>query len=262
MSATKIINKINQKLLNIPFCCLHYYPVQEESKIDLRFPESWNLARKSIDHFTLPDSRDEWLRITENGGKHDSLQCDNLQRADQIIDIIRENNFKNLISLGVGMASLEYLISKKLPNINLFLSDYSEENVAWLNQVAGFLDNSFIFDLKKDIPEEKFPIKQDNSLVLIHRVDPHLSDAEWRDVFYRLKDYEYILFVPHRILDFKYLWESKKNQLLCKISGNPMALSGYVRTNKSIFNLWKNIYSIKEIHNIGYTKGFLLQKIC
>ena len=121
----KIINKLNQKLLNIPFSCLHYYPVQEESKIDLRFPESWNLARKSIDHFTLPDSRDEWIRITENGGKHDSLQCDNIQRADRIINIIRKNDFKNLISLGVGMASLEYLIFKGLPNINLFLSDSS-----------------------------------------------------------------------------------------------------------------------------------------
>lgn len=244
----------------------HYFPLRDmslgEDEISLVKSKGWDLLRATGGQFFIPDDREQWVEMCNTPIVHDSNSGDLAERARSVVKFLSDYEIGgSLFSVGVGLAALEHHIQKISPNISLYCSDYGDETVARLRKV--FLECKDIrkYDLVNDNISEVFPESGAGDLLLIHRVDPHLSDLEWREVFNSLSrcGIENILFVPHRVLDLRYIKYSKLQELVHRIKGTTLAFSGRVRTLKLWMRIWSDSYSVVARVEIGYSGAFYLR---
>lgn len=244
----------------------HYFPLHDmpvgTREISLVESEGWDLLRATGGQFFIPDNREQWIEMCNSPIVHDSNSGDLPNRAASIDRFCADNGVgKRIFSVGVGLAALEYHISKSSPGISLFCSDFGDEAVRRLKSVFLECDDIRGYDLVRQSFREVFPEGNAGDLLLIHRVDPHLSDVEWFNVFQNLaKDgVGDILFVPHRLLDLRYLKYSKQQELVHRVRGTTLAYSGRVRTLRRWSRIWGGSYSVKERVAVGYSSGFYLR---
>lgn len=243
----------------------HYYPSNQNlsSKIDFTKAAAWDQARDEDEHFVIPRDREVWIRKCEVPGFHDSATGDLVARAYAIIDLVGERSHPDtIISVGSGLGALEYHIKRLSPKSRVFCSDFSEETVKRLSLVFQECEGVRLFNIAAHKISDVFPDERKDSLVLMHRVDPHLSNDEWRHVFdnFHKDGVELILFVPHRFLTWKYAIRSKLREFVCRLQRRPLALSGYIRTKSDFTQMWNGLYDVLQNVYIGSASGFLLQR--
>ena len=244
----------------------HYYPMEGtkhgRATVDLTKAEGWDQVRAEDGPLFIPENRAQWQRMCDEPVFHDSNGGDLLARAGTILDTLRRHGLtQELYSLGVGLAALEFHIKRLYPDIKLFCSDYGEETTRRLRGLFVESDGISQFDLNTQRFRDVYPSAGPDAVVLIHRVDPHLSDNEWRRAFAALAadGIRHVFFVPHRVLTLRYLVESKERDVLHRLKGTPLALSGYVRTLRRWGRLWGEDYLLMETMEVGYARGFWLQ---
>ncbi len=257
-----------RRLNSLPFeaTVRHYYPLAKtptgQQGVDLTQAKGWDLVRATEGNFLIPEDRSIWLRMCETRITHDSAAGDLPSRAYDILDLLEKHEVQEqLFSFGVGLAALEYHIKRLRPSLRVYCSDYGIEAVSRLKQVFHECDGIVHFDLIKERFLQVFPQATTSAMVLIHRVDPHLTDNQWEQTFTRLAadKVQWILFVPHRLLTLRYLLRSKRQEAWHRARGISLALSGMVRTKRRWLRLWSNQYELLDEPPIGYSSGFLLK---
>jgi hypothetical protein len=251
-----LLRYINQ--MPFRFTIRHYFPLSEQAPsfagIQLDTPEAWDAVRKSHPHFSTPETRDAWIASLKE--RRDGQDSNTPYRAKDIAKIVREGHFTSMHSLGVGSAALEYYILQEVPKLDMVVSEYNEESVRRLQKVFPEAHPK-LFDIKSS----SWGTTPDRHLVLIYRLDPHLTDNEWRQAFQRMYDsgVQNVLFIPSKFLTVKNLIEELSMRMRARKNGHPLSFAGYKRTQKAYEHSWTGLYDGPLI-NIGRLQGFLLNR--
>ena len=101
----------------------------------------------------------------------------------------------------------------------------------------------------------------DNEVILLYRVDPQLSDSEWRQAFKHLyaAGVKHIIYIPSNILTLIYLFHEIKHRILYGLRGDRSSFAGYLRTATTYRSYWKGIYDTQEVRLAGQ-KSFILTR--
>ncbi len=97
--------------------------------------ESWDARREEHPFFSIAETREEWLQASEVLVKKDGQDGKLIERAKDIVELLKKHNIDRIFSVGSGGAALEYQIKKLMPHVKIVCSDYSEVTVARLKKV-------------------------------------------------------------------------------------------------------------------------------
>lgn len=263
------LKSLLRQINSLPFeaTLKRYYPapasLESRLQVDLTTPKGWDEVRTQEGNFLIPETRARWQRMCETPIVHDSAAGDLPARAYCILDLIEQHRLgPQFYSLGVGLAALEYHVKRLNPALEVFCSDCGEVTTSRLGKVFRECNGITKFDLLEDSFHAIYPNAKPNPFVLIHRVDPQLSDAHWIKVFAGLRKsgVDHALFVPYKILTLRHLLEFKRRELWQRLSRVNLAFCGYVRTRRRLVRLWGNSFEIIAEPKIGYSQGFLLKQ--
>lgn len=277
-----IINKINSLIrslgkklpdFDIPFnlTIKHYYPFDGEVSLadgKLNSPQLWSALRNSHPHFVLERKREGWLKQCELGKDKDGQDGYLPERAATIAMILKKNGITSLYSIGVGEACLEYHIKKIYPELNLFVSEYIDNNVEVLKQVFKESRGVFKFDALKD-DWSRFS-DDHNACVLLFRLEDNFTDDELRKIFEKMYQAQVanVIYVPGLFLSVKFLIFEKLRLYFYRLLHKKIAFTGYHRTLSTSRKFWQSLYSEEKLNlcgkasiKRGASRGFFLKRI-
>lgn len=248
-----------------PFTMKHYQTFGETSSKmknqELASVESWDALRQNHPHFSVSSDRKEWLFVSEANVRKDGQDSLLVERAKDIVNLLKREEIAEIFSVGVGGAGLEYQIKKMMPDLKLVCSEYSQANVDLLKKVFIESDEVIKFDVLNDNwGEVNKKYLNDNGLCLIYRIDASFSNDEWSKIFKRIHSasIEKILLIPTGMLTVLSIFNRKRREIKWFFKGMPVLFSGYIRTKKQFEKYWKDLYNQKELV-FGGLKGFLLK---
>jgi len=224
--------------------------------------ESWEVLRTEHPFFSIPDTREEWLRTSEVKIKKDGQDNRLIERAKEVVDLLTREQVTQVFSVGVGGAALEYQIKKAMPQVRMICSDYSPQTVHVLKQVFTECDEIVQFDIEHDnwntVQEEYLGEK---GICLMYRVDAGVSDEAWHRIFRAMSKagIKKILVIPTGALTLLSIYNRKKRELKWLLKRVPVIWSGYVRTKKRFKGMWQLFYADLEL-SLGGLTSFLLTK--
>lgn len=257
----RYLYKINMQ--GIPLTIEHHYPLGDIMPLleggDLASPYSWDLVREKHPHFRVETNRERWVKQCEIGIGKDGQDGHLVERAYSIIDICQANGFTKIHSIGVGEAALEYQIKRLRPSLRMIASEYAPNNVETLRTVFQECDRIIHFDmLTGDWLEWS---NGSNLLILMYRVDPHLSNKEWRQVFESMYKANVlnVLYMPSGFLTLGYAIVEERRYLKHKLLRKGISFAGYVRTKSTFERFWQGLYLARE-GNLYGIPSFLLKK--
>jgi hypothetical protein len=242
----------------------HYYPFGETTKSlkdgELNSPESLDTLRVSHPHFSFISERESWVRQCELGINKDGQDGCLNERAVEIVDLLKANKLTSIHSVGVGGAALEYHIKRLYPELRMIISEFAPQNVEMLQKVFYECESIILFNV---LAENWSMWGRDERLcVMIYRVDPHLTDEQWRNVFMNLYESQVvnILFIPSSPLTLRSLYAEMKRYVLCKLIRKEISFAGYGRTRTVFRSFWASKYQEHELSFSGMN-GFMLSRI-
>lgn len=247
-----------------PFSMRHYQVFGDTtSKMkdsELASPESWDSLREDHPFFSIADDREEWLKASELIVKKDGQDDKLLERADDVVQLLKRENIERVFSVGVGGAALEYQIKKRLPALRLACSDYSSVTVERLRRVFHESDAIIEFDLLTgdwNAVRERFLTP--HGLCVIYRLDASFSDEQWRQIYEAMAraGIEKILVIPTGALTLLSIYNRKKREVRWHLTQIPVVWSGYLRTKARFREHWQHGYTDEEMR-FGGLVGFLL----
>ena len=205
----------------------------------------WSIIRsnKKEKGYYLPDNLFFYLKDRKSEQKYEGT-------VKEISNIIKANSIKRVVSLGSGIAALEYHLKNAL-EIQVEVSDL-DHSIKNLDSFKIF-DKVFPLDFKSD-----FKIDAKDSLVLLSRIDTELSDKELKTLFDRLNmsGANLIYFIPAQVLNLSTIVREIKIILYSFLKKKKRVFCGYSRSKKSFINSWKRRYK----HESLYSNNFLLFK--
>ncbi|OGG53728.1 hypothetical protein A2851_02475 [Candidatus Kaiserbacteria bacterium RIFCSPHIGHO2_01_FULL_53_29] len=262
MPAKKILHYINS--LPFPLTIRHYSVFGAATAFlkdgELYSAESWDALRMNHPHFSIAESREEWLKAAESKIKKDGQDGAMPLRAEEISRILNECGISSLFSVGVGGAGLEYQIKKANPDLQMTCSDFSPNSVDTLKKVFTECDSIRLFDMKnKDWSPALQGVSADKQLVLMNHVDIEFTNNELREMFQNMHDsgIRNILIVCNR-LTARGLLSRFVDRLIRRLKGEHFVFAGYLRTKKTFPPLWGSLYQTTEVET-PLISGFLLK---
>jgi hypothetical protein len=256
MNLRTILRRINS--LPIKLTVRHYYPLglqsEQASGMRLDSPEAWDALRRSHPHFETPSTRSDWIEslLEPRDGQGKGLPV----RAHDVAGILRRKGITSLHSVGVGSAGLEYFILQEMPSVSMSISEYNGVSVARLSTVFPE-GKPKKFDVMRDSwdGDAKDPLHA----VLMYRLDPQLTDRQWREVFVRMSraGVHNILYIPANFLTIRYILRERNRSISALLQGVKTSFAGYVRTQKVFESYWSGIYE-QEIVTIGGKPSYFL----
>ena len=200
-------------------------------------------SNKNGKEYYLPDNLDIYLKDRKSEKKYKGT-------VKEISNIIKSNGIKRLVSLGSGLAALEFHLKNTL-EIQVEVSDI-DYSIKILDSFKIF-DKVFPLDLRSD-----FKIEAKDSLVLLSRIDTELTDKELKTLFDRLNlsGANLIYFIPAQVLNLSTLFREIKIILYSFLKKKKRVFCGYSRSKKSFINSWKRTYKHESLNS----NNFLLFK--
>lgn len=256
MNALRALNRIPW-----PLTREHYFACAASDRgeiIAIDSAKDWDILRAKDPHFSVKEDRAEWLLACESIRKKDGQDGRLKQRAADIVHLFERYGITSVYSLGVGGAGLEYQIKKLAPEVNLVVSEFAPDNVRRLKNVFVEADGVECFDILHD-SFGRMGGERHGSLCLIYRMDPSLTNEEWRNTFNRMKKegVRRVLFIPSSLLTLRSLAQRTLQQFKWRIKQRPVVFAGYLRSKKAFQRFWRDMYQAEEIELGGLT-GFLL----
>jgi hypothetical protein len=212
---------------------------------DLDSATSWDELRISDPHFSIPNNREEWIRVCNSEIKKDGQDGAILDRTNTVVEIIQKLGIQQVFSIGSGSAGLEYQIKKRLPQLHLVCSEYSSVNVAALKQVFIECDNVVYFDLNSSPYEDIVKLSHNQDpLVIINRVDIHLSNNELNQIFKKLYDagITHVLIILCGVVTIRGIWNRMAQRFYWNKEGKRPAFAGHLRSKVSFPHFWSQYY--------------------
>jgi len=260
----KFLEYINS--IPVKFTAKHYQIFGESTEHlknnELNSSESWNILRQNHPFFSISGDREEWIRVSENIVKKDGQDGSLVQRAKDIVEVLKNNNIRNIFSAGVGGAGLEYQIKKNIPEVGLVCSEYTKLNVEALQKVFIEANDIVLFDiLNGDWKNVNLKYLESGGVLIMYRLDAGFTNLEWRKIFKAVSDsgIERVLYIPTACLTMRSLYNRKYRELKWFVTGTKISFAGYIRTQKTFESYWNNFYKQEEL-NFGGLKGFFLKK--
>jgi hypothetical protein len=205
----------------------------------------WSVIRsnKKEKGYYLPDNLDVYLKERKNENKYEGTVI-------EISNIIKSKSIKRVVSLGSGIAALEYHLKNGL-EIQVEVSDL-DHSIKILDSFKIF-DKVFALDLKSD-----FKIEAKDSLVILSRIDTELTDKELKNLFERLNfsSANLIYFIPAQPLNFFTIVREIKIILYSILKRKKRVFCGYSRSKKSFINSWTRNYRYMSLNS----NNFLLHR--
>ena len=228
-----------------------------EHKLDST--ESWDLLRSSEPLFSIPDTREEWVAVSEHAIRKDGQDARLQERAHDIVALLKEKNINSVFSIGAGGAGLEYLIMKAFPELHLVCSDYAPKTVEILKKVFTEAVSVERFDAREDDWLRVVHSTAGPTLCLMYRVDAQLTDREWRDIFAKMaaEGVVYVLYIPTGFLTLRSLLSRLRSRLRWALAGKQSVFSGYLRTKYTFLSFWQAHYATEEL-TLGGMSAFWL----
>jgi len=261
----KILHYINS--LPFSFTMKHFQTFGDSASSlkdnSLNNVESWDALRESHPNFSIGETREGWLKASELKVKKDGQDSDLPQRARDIVNLLIRENISSIFSVGVGGAGLEYQIIKINPALPVVCSEYSPKTVSKLKAVFTEAKDVVVFDILNGSWNEikdKF-LRDDNSLLLMYRLDAGFTDEEWRKIFESMSDagIERVLYIPTTLLTLLSIWNRKRRELKWFLGKMPVSFAGYLRSKRVFQTFWAGLYR-EESLTLGGLKGFYLKK--
>lgn len=156
--------------------------------------------------------------------------------ADILCKLIVSYGDGKLVSMGCGKGILEWHIKKKLPDLNIECTDYTEKSVKLLRNVFTECNNISVFDmLNGDYGKWK------GATVLIYRVSTEFTSKEWKTIFDKMyhAGIESIIFVPAELLTFKTMFGEKTRKLINFLKGNPTTFCGWMYSKSEFLKMFR-----------------------
>lgn len=221
-------------------------------------PESWEELRRHHDHYSVADTREEWLRVSEGEVKKDGQDGGMKLRAAKVAAALDDLAAQELFSVGVGGAGLEYQIKKLKPALRLICSEYVPSNVEMLRKVFTECEECIVFDIFHD---DWVRASAPGTVALLYRIDAHFTDAQWRQIFEKLfaAGVRDIIFIPTGCLTLRSWVFRLRRRLIWFMTRAQTAFVGYVRTQKRFEQFWQGLY-IAEERDFSGLKGFILSR--
>jgi hypothetical protein len=215
-------------------------------------PDAWDAVRtENIGGnrpFFMDQDRAQWEKFCLS---HQNARL----RAQRLVELMG-SRFTGVDSFGVGCACLEFLIKKENPHMQIRCSDYAPKSIERLRALFPEAEDVRVFDMLR----EPWPMVAKGRLFLLHRVDTEFSDAEWQEIFRKIRKAKAqdVLFIPSEILTAGTVWKKKIKYLISGIFGKKMVFAGYVRTQERFLSLMEESFHIKETVKIHDVMGFWL----
>ena len=196
-------------------------------------------SNKNEKEYYLPDNLDIYIKDRKSEKKYEGT-------VKEISNIIKANSIKRVVSLGSGIAALEYHLKNAL-EIQVDVSDL-DHSIKNLDSFKIF-DNVFPLDLKSD-----FKIEAKDSLVLLSRIDTELTDKELKTLFDRLNisGANLIYFIPAQVLNLSTLFREIKIILYSFLKKKKRVFCGYSRSKKSFINSWSRNYNYTKLKSNNF----------
>ena len=253
--------------LPFPLTIKHYFPfdaVTEKLKDGaLNSSESWDVLRQSHDHFSISESREEWLKTANAIVKKDGQDGGLLVRAKDVERILERLKITSVFSAGVGGAGLEYQLKVAQPSLKLICSEYSPVNVEALKMVFLECDEILLFDVKtSDWSIALRGVEPQTQLCLLYRVDIHLTNEEWKEAFRNMHNagIKNVLFIVSGCVTARGLLNIWKARLQSLLRGSSQAFAGYKRSKVTFTTFWRGLYATEELE-CGGLQSFLLRRV-
>ena len=144
-------------------------------------PELWDDVRRRHPRFEIPRDRNDWIKEVESAANRDGLDSRLAERAAKVLGWIDEAGGKSVFSVGAGNAAMEYHIKKLRPSLPLVTSDFAPESVELIRGHFKECDRVERFDIMGG--DWSAIAAESQQVVLINRLDPVLSNQQWRSVF-------------------------------------------------------------------------------
>lgn len=230
----------------------------------LNSPESWAALRQSHPHYSIPETRGEWLKAVELAVIKDGQDRKLVQRAKDIYyALLQREQIKNVFSVGIGGGGLEYQLKKLDPNLKLVGSEYFGSHVVKLKKVFTECDEIILFDILKDdwgLIKQNY-VKDRHSVLLMYRLDAGFTNDEWRLIFEKIfhAGITNIIYIPTGFLTALSWWNRKSREFRWLLKRIPVSFAGYLRSKKRFQTFWAPWYS-EEVINFSGLNGFFLRK--
>tara|TARA_B110000003_G_C16635916_1_gene528412 strand:- start:10 stop:681 length:672 start_codon:yes stop_codon:yes gene_type:complete len=208
---------------------------------DVNDSKNWNKLRDSenlVDYFVPKTRKDYILKLKDykiNPGVEKDLEY-----------LIKSKSINKVFSLCSGSCEIEYYIMNKF-GLACHVSDTTNS----MKRIKKFniFEEVSIIDITKP-----FDIKIDqNSLLLLSRIDTEFEDYQLKNIFENLNflGAEIIYFIPAEILTLKSFLVNIKLIFKCFLKFKKPVSWGYIRSNYSFENLWKNNYNTNSKNSFG-----------
>lgn len=228
-----------------------------QNKLDRNAWEDLRKSNKSPKEFVIEKTRKDWFQNC-------SRQLNYRKTAKIICSLIKRNNWRKIVSLGVGKGILEYYIKKNLPEVDLKCTDFTPESLQLLRNVFTECNRFSSFDM---LSNNYIELENEN-VVIINRLSTEFSKNQWKEIFEKLylSNIHNILYIPTEILTLKMIINEKKNQIINLLQGKKNIFCGWMYTQNEFESFFggtssrEPLYEIKHIYRLENNAIFELHR--
>jgi len=207
----------------------------------LRTGGDWDSVRQSDPAFGFTPDRESWRQAAQRS-------TELAARADAVAVALTRWGVSSAVSVGVGTGMLEYLLLRRMPNLDLRCGDFAEQSLQALR--SRFVECRSIELM--DLTEPDW-YRDENEVVILHRVDTELGGDEWRSTFAKLagKGAEKVIWIPAGLLNATALFREAQTVILGKLRGMSLSRAGYLRNRSAMVDLFSPHYRLERAVRAG-----------
>lgn len=256
MNIVKKLKHLNQMPfpVTIPYYVSYGLPQQKFKDGVMRSGESWLVLRDDHPHYRIPNSREEWLKelSLNKDGQDKWLEV----RVSSFADLLKREGISTVYSIGSGGGIFEYYLKKHSPEIRVIGTEWKAEGAERLARVCTELDDVWIFDALNG--EHWKRVGNDpKSIVFIYRNEREFSNQQWEQIWESMyaARVERVFLGLMWTLTIRALVQLKVRNLLKRIRGQRLTLTGYLRSLEGLRRFWRGKYNEKESINFPACTG-------
>ena len=218
----------------------------------------WQVLRERHPRYRIPKDRKTWLEelCLRKDGQDDRLT----ERVEALAKLIEKEGIKTFYSIGAGGGVFEYFLKKRIPNLKIVASEYTEEGVKRLRNVFLECDEVEFFDALDDKSWGKIG-KDTEGVVFIYRNEPEFSDAQWRQMFAAMHKagVKRVFLGLMNMLTFLAFIQEKIRNLKHRFKGERLHFVGFLRSQHTFRSFWRGLYTDTEVY-FPNCRGIYLKK--